>query len=314
MTDSLSVSIVIPTRHRSDDLGRAVESVIRQSRLPNELIIVDQSIDSTSKNRVVDLHVQSGSGTGLVYIHDSSIAGLVPAKEAGVSRSKGDIIIFLEDDIILREHYIRHLLEGFVQNPEMLGCCGVVTNVPKYSTIYKWVFNFFHRGPFVDCRVDIHGNPQRWNGELIQSTHLSGGLSAYRRLVFEKIPFDVKNDFFMFEDIDYSTRAARYFGKDKFFINTKARLVHNMSPVNRAILAPRYARKLREQVTLYKKNRHVKWALPSFLWLTCGLFLEAICESLKSVDIGPLWGTVQGFVRGIQAPLQPEGRPILASN
>ena len=37
------ITAVIPTRNRPDDLERAVLSICAQSRLPDALIIVDQS-------------------------------------------------------------------------------------------------------------------------------------------------------------------------------------------------------------------------------------------------------------------------------
>ena len=41
MTDSIAA--VIPTRNRPVDLGKAVKSIIAQQRLPEALIIIDQS-------------------------------------------------------------------------------------------------------------------------------------------------------------------------------------------------------------------------------------------------------------------------------
>ena len=53
---------------------------------------------------------------------------------------------------------------------------------------------------------------------LIPSDYISGGLSAYRREVFEAVPFDVENGFFALEDIDFSTRVARAYGS-RLYIN-----------------------------------------------------------------------------------------------
>ena len=47
----LSISAIIPTRDRPADLRRAVESILRQTRLPDELLIVDSSDMDTSGSR-----------------------------------------------------------------------------------------------------------------------------------------------------------------------------------------------------------------------------------------------------------------------
>ena len=42
------ITAVIPTKNRPLDLPHAVTSILNQSRIPNELVIIDQSDDSRS--------------------------------------------------------------------------------------------------------------------------------------------------------------------------------------------------------------------------------------------------------------------------
>lgn len=299
MNQFAELSAVIPTRNRPADLLRAVESVFLQTRLPDELLIVDQSDNNQSKDLVMNLYKAHVPKLNLHYIHDEKIPGLVAAKDFAIKKSRGDIIMFLEDDVVLTEDYIANLLRGFTENEQMLGSCGVVTQVPNGTRLYRWFFHFFHRGIFNDGRVGIHGNIKSLKERMIPCRFLSGGLSAYRRTVFDQVPFDIKNDFFMLEDIDFSTRAERIFGKGKFFINTTAHLDHRMSPVNRATLGSRYSRKFREYILFYKKNRGENRSLLSFLWLLIGLLLEAAFQSTKYRNLGPLRGATKGFFEGM---------------
>ena len=301
----LMISAVIPTRDRPQDLVGAVESILRQTRLPNELIIVDQSAGVESKELIMNLC--SGRQAGqfeLVYIHDQAICGLVAAKDVAVTSSRGDIILFLEDDVILDVKYVENMVGGFHDTPQMMGSSGVILEMPRRACCYRAMFHLFHRGIFYDRRVDVHGNPGEWERKLIQSNFLNGGVSAYRREGFEKGKFDTKNGFFMLEDIDFSTRAAREFGGDKFFINTSARLLHTFSPANRAVSGARYEHKLREYVCFYKKNCDQAGALPSFLWLLVGLSLEAILVSVKLMDVAPVIGAVRGLLKGVRWQIQ----------
>lgn len=301
----MSISIVIPTRNRPADLLRVVESIVRQRRLPDELLIVDQSKDDTSENMVTNVFAAHRNCIALKYIHDDSIPGLVAAKAAAVPRSSGDIILFLEDDVVLEEDYIQNMASMFLNRPEMMGACGVVSDVPRATVLYRWLFHIFHRGIFCDKRVGIHGNKNIGRNEMIPSNYLSGGVSAYRRKVFERVPFDTQNDFFMLEDIDFSTRAVREFGEGNFIINTSARLSHLMSPVNRAKLATRHERKVREFICFYKKNHDQRWALITLSWLLVGLFLEASIASLNSMHHGPVFGYYKGLLRGVQWKIKP---------
>ncbi len=179
----------------------------------------------------------------------------------------------------------------------MIGCCGVITNPPKVGFLYKFLFKIFHRGIFKDKRIEVHGNFSGYNNNLIESNMLSGGVSAWRREVFDNVEFDVANEFHMFEDIDFSTRVARHFG-NRLFINPNARLAHYCSPVNRDVLDIRQRRKVRECFTYYKKRKDWANAAISFYWLLLGMFLEAIFQSFSSVSLKPIKGYLFGLKDG----------------
>lgn len=299
-TDELRITAVIPTKNRPAELAVAVASILAQARRPDELLVIDQSgSDQGRRNVEALLDAERGSGRPpirLDYVLDPSIRGLVHAKQVAANRARGDIVCFLEDDEVLEPGYLAAINAGFHDHPDMLGCCGLVTNLPPLPPIYAAVFHLFHRGMFRDVRVGVHGARHDLPGR-IPSRYLSGGLSCWRREVLAEIPFDVENGFHMLEDIDYSSRAADRFG-DRLYINTRARLEHRMSPVNRDVLGQRQRRKLREFVVFYKKRRHLPWARLQLGWLLCGLSLEALWQAATTRQPGVLYGFLQGVVDG----------------
>jgi len=292
------ITVIIPTKNRHEDLLVAVNSIITQSLHPTQLIIVDQSETPVSKSVIEDLVKKTR--INLTYIYDKSITGLVHAKKVGVSFSTGEIVCFLEDDIELDKSYLQEMKAAFELNPTLLGCCGVVTNLGSMPNHYTYLFHLFHRGIFHDQRVGMHGFTEQLSTKLIPSRYLSGGTSAYRRKVFENISYDLKNDFFMLEDIDFSTRAADYFGDAHFCINPNAKLAHYMSPINRAVFEQKYVRKLREFLVFYKKHKNKPKSTFNLLLLLTGLLLEAISMSLKVRGFSPLIGYMKGFLAGVR--------------
>lgn len=290
------ITAVIPTRNRPNDLAKAVASVLAQTRPPDEFIIVDQSPGDESFS-LVNALMSGAVHIKFVYIHDPRISGLVDAKRVAAECASGDIICFLEDDVILESDYIEQIELGFTNQPEMVGCCGIITNPPHQTAIYEILFLLFHRGIFMDRRVGLYGRFHGRGNKLIASEMLSGGLSAWRREVFKVVPFDVLNGFHMFEDIDFSTRVARHFGKH-LYINPNARLEHHCSPVNREVLGPRQRRKLTECIVYYKKRHDWPGATFALPWLLLGMLMEAVFQSYSARSLGPLHGYFAGLRDG----------------
>lgn len=291
------LTVIVPTRNRPDDLGKAISSIIDQIRKPDELIIVDQSLGDESRN-IVEYLLLDKKQINLNYIHDPSIPGLVAAKQAGVYKANGDLICFLEDDVVLEKEYLYQIEKGFYSTPEMLGCCGIVTNPPVRGGLYNMLFKVFRRGIFADPRVDIFGSVTEYNQKLILSDVLSGGLSAWKANVFKVVPFDAVNGFFMVEDMEFSTRVAKHFGH-VLFINPNARLAHHFSKVNRDVKWQRQRRKIVEYFTYYKKRKDWSGAHFDMLFLLLGVLGESIYHVFSTRSIKPLISLALGIKDGV---------------
>ena len=63
------LTAIIPTRNNPDDLVNTVHSLVTQEKLPDELIIVDQSNDDTSRVLVTKI-MSDYPRIKLVYIHN----------------------------------------------------------------------------------------------------------------------------------------------------------------------------------------------------------------------------------------------------
>lgn len=289
------ISVIIPTKNRPNDLGNAVASILDQTLRPEEIIIVDQSNGLDSRRNVENL--LSKTNLHCCYIHDQGIAGLVDAKRVGVKNASGDLILFLEDDIILESDYIFQIREGFIMLPDMIGCSGIITNPPPSSTLKTLLFDVFHKSIFADPRISIYRKSKGRGSNLIPSTKLSGGLSAWRKEVFVEVDFDIVNGFHMYEDIDFSTRVACHFG-GRLYINPNARLAHHCSPINRDVLGPRQKKKIIESIVYYKKRHDWNGAKLSLLWLLFGIGLESFYQSFSARSPGPMLGYFHGIAVG----------------
>ncbi len=92
------LSIIIPTYNRSALLLETLEQICRQSVTDFELWIVDQSDpDPARTNRSA---IRDMADPRLRYLHLDTL-GLPNARNEGLARASGMIILFLDDDVIL---------------------------------------------------------------------------------------------------------------------------------------------------------------------------------------------------------------------
>ena len=133
------ITFAIPTLNRPSALEKAVCSLIKQTRLPDELIIVDQSSNNESKKIITRL-LKNYPQIKLKYILDSKISGLVEARRVSFRNSIGSLILYGEDDFIYEKEYCEQIENGFKNFPKMLGCCGMITNPPKQPFYYNFFF------------------------------------------------------------------------------------------------------------------------------------------------------------------------------
>lgn len=91
----MSVSVLIPTFRRADGLARALNSVFAQTRLPDEIVVVDNAPDGSAKQAIDSLRAESP--VALTYIHEPA-PGVANARNAGFAAASGRHVAQLDDD------------------------------------------------------------------------------------------------------------------------------------------------------------------------------------------------------------------------
>lgn len=90
---SYAISVVIPTHKRPKLLQRAIKSVLAQTLLPFEIIIVDDAGSPESEE------VLKGFNSKLLrYVHNADGQGASSSRNLGAKLSRGDFVAFLDDD------------------------------------------------------------------------------------------------------------------------------------------------------------------------------------------------------------------------
>ncbi len=87
----LNITVIIPTHNRADVIGRALDSVVYQSKQPKQIIVVD---DGSTDNTQVFLRSTYPTVT---YIKQSH-RGVSAARNSGIHAADSDWIAFLDSD------------------------------------------------------------------------------------------------------------------------------------------------------------------------------------------------------------------------
>ena len=99
--EDLRISVVIPTYNRAHLIGRAIESVLRQSKRPAEIIVVDDGSTDDTREQIVSF------GSLVRYIYQTN-SGASAARNRGVREARSEWIAFLDsDDLWLETHLER---------------------------------------------------------------------------------------------------------------------------------------------------------------------------------------------------------------
>ena len=124
----MKLSIIIPTYKREKILCQTIDSVIKELNNSNltegeyELIIVDQTKEHTAEvaSYLDGLKVHSF----LKYVYES-VANLPNARNVGISYAQGEIILFLDDDVVLYPGFFDILIKDYQEHPEVNSVVGL---------------------------------------------------------------------------------------------------------------------------------------------------------------------------------------------
>jgi GT2 family glycosyltransferase len=276
------VAVVVPTKDRPTDLEVTIKSLLCQTALPQQLIVIDQSVSDESQIRVMALlealAPQRRAGLATVYERDTSLSGLTAARNRALELVRAEIVLFFDDDVILESDFIEQALSVFRDHPDAVGVSGIVTNYSRPPAFYRYWSRIFMRGPFWDDRQPVYWRAsQLRGGPPVRVTRLGGGLMAFRLAAISGFRFneDLRGAC-PGEDVDF---CASLNPDALLLITPNARLVHKQSPAARV---PNHWLTTHASTLSYLYYRHWNRGIRNqlcFAWLNAGYGLAATLSS-----------------------------------
>ena len=188
----MTVTCIIPTLERPKALERTLRSLDKQSRPPDEVIVILQKNTPPVPNEhwKFQLHALRQEEPNAQQ-----------ARNAAASRSVGDLLLFLDDDIEAAPDLVEKFLKAF-EDPGLGAACGAILE-PGQSPA-AWIPN--------ECRAE----PLGWTkfplnyGQDCPTRNFSSCNTCVRRGVhFDSGGFDEHFVATLFDDSDWSIRLCR---------------------------------------------------------------------------------------------------------
>lgn len=164
---SLEISIVIPTHRRAFDLAFLLESLLKQEFTGKfETIVVSNVVDRDTE-RVVDRFSKRMARLSYRVV---GRVGVNFARNVGIQNSRGDILLFLDDDVRLFDrNYLQNIAAAHKDLPSATGIGGpyrLLGNKSSLSWAYQYTCEFWLR------QSVLLGS---------KTTNLVGGNASYKR-------------------------------------------------------------------------------------------------------------------------------------
>lgn len=119
---NLTCSVIIPTYNRKEDLLITLPQVLKYLDDKSELIIFDQSSDYTPEEIMNDIE-KLKIDKNFSYYH-CSVPSVTLAWNTAAYLAKGEILLFIDDDIDIDFNFINSHRLKYQETPEIIGVAG----------------------------------------------------------------------------------------------------------------------------------------------------------------------------------------------
>jgi O-antigen biosynthesis protein len=176
------VTVAVCTRDRADDLARCLDALLRLDYPRLDLLVIDNAPATDATERLVRARYPD-----VRYVREPR-PGLDWARNRAILESRGEILAYTDDDVIVDRGWVSALVRVFTADPGVMAVTGLViphdleTDAQRLFEIYggfgRGFLRRWYRGPAGRPLAPLHGGTGKFG---------TGANMAYRRRVFDEI-------------------------------------------------------------------------------------------------------------------------------
>ena len=234
------ITLIIPTFNRNDLLVNCLSSLLSKIDSSIEIIIVNDSKQNT-------IELPKHLFTKQVKIYSNPKQGVASARNYGASKASGDLLIFIDDDMLVNPEAISSCVYFLCKNEK-----SVYNANWEYSSESNEILNKTSFGRFL---ISIHfnslkgwnNNPKDWSiNRYYKCDGITSQFLGIKKITFKEVGgYNENFPFAGFEDYEFWIRLKKY--GINAFIDTQVLITHNELDK----LSPKqwFARKFRGGIT-----------------------------------------------------------------
>jgi len=300
------VSIIIPTYNRPDGLEECIQSILQQTIIPQEIIVVDDG----DLGRLPCREECEKAGIEYIYIKKAEDQrGVVHSRNFGAEAASGDILFFVDDDMTLLPDYVEEVLRVYrdCDDGSLGGVGGVIVDYPKKNPLHRLLQRVFLNLGFQEGKVlpsgfsTDYGETGRPLKKITEVDILIGGVFSFRKEVFDEFRFDPRyqtnKGYAQTEDKEFCYRVSR---KYRLLVNPEAKVNHMYLPKTNYNKENRGKAYVVSRYLFFKDNlSHKFWRKPLFYYSIFGYFFIRLATAIVSFNKSE-WTRVKGILIGIR--------------
>lgn len=166
------MSVVVPAYNSARELPECLSALIRSTAAALEVIVIDDA--STDDTAAV------AAGLGVTVVRLARNCGPGGARNVGGHAARGDIVFFVDADVVVAPDAIERVMRTFEAEPDLAAVFGSYDSRPRAPGVVSQYRNLLHHF------VHQTGSPEAWTfwgacGAIRRSVFLSlGGFDAGR--------------------------------------------------------------------------------------------------------------------------------------
>jgi GT2 family glycosyltransferase len=162
----MRLSVIVPVHNGGEDLRQCLQALLKSTRLPDELIVVDDASTDASANIASEFNA-------LIIAQDKVPVGPAKSRNRGAGIAQGDILIFIDSDVVVHENTLAAFEDYFIRHPGIVALFGSYDDHPPHRNSVSLYKNLQHHF------VHQHGKQE--------ASTFWAGAGAVRRDVFVKV-------------------------------------------------------------------------------------------------------------------------------